>query len=243
MAPESESSQSPEDRESGGDGRRESQAAGDQPAGRGDHVVQEGECILSIAESSGFFWQTIWNDAGNSDLRASRSDPRVLLPGDRVSIPARRLGSASGQTETCHRFRRRGMPAKLRLRFLKAGQPRANQRCVVTVDGQIRELETDADGAVEFAVPATASRGTIEVGTGRERTLHALRLSTLHPHDSVRGVQQRLRNLGLLQGPADGVMGPGTRAALRAFQGAQDLNVSGEMDQPTCSKLKEVHGS
>jgi len=51
------------------------------------HQVQQGECLVSIAESYGFFWETRWNLPANKLIRDTRRDPTVLLPGDVVTIP------------------------------------------------------------------------------------------------------------------------------------------------------------
>lgn len=53
----------------------------------------------------------------------------------------------------------------------------------------------------------------------------------------VRQVQQRLKSRGFDAGPADGRMGPSTRAALREFQRAEDLPVTGRPDRETLSAL------
>ena len=50
-------------------------------------------------------------------------------------------------------------------------------------------------------------------------------------------VQVELMRLGYYKGKIDGKMGPGTKEALRAFQRAQGLAVTGVMDNPTLAKL------
>jgi N-acetylmuramoyl-L-alanine amidase len=84
-----------------------------------DHTVTQGECISSIAERYGLFWETVWNHPNNAELRQQRENPNVLRPGDVVFVPERREKLESGATDTRHRFLKKGVPAKLRLRLLK----------------------------------------------------------------------------------------------------------------------------
>lgn len=88
-----------------------------------DYEVERGDCMSSIAYEHGFFWETLWNDPGNSDLKSRRKDPNVLAEGDTVHIPDLRLKKESGTTERCHRFELKGVPAKLRLRVLEQPEP------------------------------------------------------------------------------------------------------------------------
>ncbi len=53
----------------------------------------------------------------------------------------------------------------------------------------------------------------------------------------VRDVQQALNAKGYQSGPADGVMGPLTRSALRTFQRDEGLEVSGRMTDETLERL------
>ena len=83
------------------------------------HKVSQGECIDSIALAYGFFPSTLWIHESNSELRSLRKDPNILLPGDEVFIPDLQPGEESGATDQRHSFLRKGVPAKLKLRFLK----------------------------------------------------------------------------------------------------------------------------
>ena len=52
-----------------------------------------------------------------------------------------------------------------------------------------------------------------------------------------REVQEALKAKGNDPGPIDGSMGPKSRAALKAFQEANGLKGTGQMDNPTAEKL------
>ena len=92
-----------------------------------EHEITHGDCIDSIALRYGFFPDTLWNHSANADLKQLRKDPNVLFPGDKLVIPDLQLREENGATEKRHRFRRKGVPAKLHLRFLKAKDPPPEQ--------------------------------------------------------------------------------------------------------------------
>lgn len=96
---------------------------GQRSVGQGNYVVKQGECIDSIAFENGFFWETIWNHAENSALKQKRKDPNILLAGDEVFIPDKEEKKESCATEQRHRFRRKGVPAMIRIRLLEEPLP------------------------------------------------------------------------------------------------------------------------
>lgn len=53
----------------------------------------------------------------------------------------------------------------------------------------------------------------------------------------VEAAQRRLAEIGFDPGPVDGIAGPRTRRAIRAFQKANQLRVSGRLDAKTLNKL------
>ncbi len=55
--------------------------------------------------------------------------------------------------------------------------------------------------------------------------------------EEIKKVQEALKAKGHDPGPIDGVMGPKTRAALKAFQKASALKETGELDVQTAEKL------
>lgn len=56
----------------------------------------------------------------------------------------------------------------------------------------------------------------------------------------IKAAQAKLAELGFNPGPADGIMGPNTRAAIKAFQEKGNLPVTGELDDKTTQALKII---
>src|SRR5262249_17842677 len=118
-------------------GNRNGASRAERPVGKGDYVVQSGDCMESIAYEHGFLAKTLWNLPENAELRNHR-EPNVLLPGDRVTIPPIRLREEDRPTDQRHRFRLLGPPCQFRLRFLDdKQQPRSGVPYVLTIDGQV----------------------------------------------------------------------------------------------------------
>ena len=212
-----------------------------QPVGSGDYVVAQGDCISSIAMDSGHFWETIWNDSDNAELKRVRRNANALLPGDRVTVRPIRPKQEPGGTEVRHRFRRRGSPEKLRIRLLDADdEPRASLGYVLEIDGNTREGTTDAGGWLEEPIAPNARAGKLLIRqTGEE---FPLRLGHIDPIDSISGVQARLNNLGFSCGQVDGNFTPQTAAAVRAFQSECGLEATGRLDDETKQRLADKYG-
>jgi peptidoglycan hydrolase-like protein with peptidoglycan-binding domain len=54
---------------------------------------------------------------------------------------------------------------------------------------------------------------------------------------TTRDVQDRLHDQGLYNGPSDGVWGPRTQSAVRAYQAHNNLAVTGQLDEATLHAL------
>jgi hypothetical protein len=61
--------------------------------------------------------------------------------------------------------------------------------------------------------------------------------------EDIKKAQEALKGKGTDPGPADGVMGPQTQKALRAFQSANGLKTSGRLDAETAKALGVEKGS
>lgn len=212
------------------------------PVGAGERVVRQGECVVSIANETGHFWETIWDDAANTELRGARRDPYVLLPGDRVHVPPLRQRTEPGVTETRHRFRKKNQPEVFKVRVRRDGQARGNEPYELDVDGRKKAGVTDAEGKVIEPIAPRARRARLVVGEGEQRQEFDFELGGLDPLDAVSGVQGRLSNLGFDCGPVDGKLGDLTRDALRDYQKKRGLKVTGEVDEATRKRLQEEHG-
>jgi N-acetylmuramoyl-L-alanine amidase len=203
------------------------------------HQVQQGECLVSIAESYGFFWETLWNLPENKAIRDARRDPTVLLPGDVVTIPEKTVKEYVRPTGARHTFRVKNVPAKLNLRLHdEGGEPRANLAYVITIDGVETRGSTDGDGAVHVSIPPQARHGTLVLVESGES--FELNLGNLDPVDTPRGAQARLRQLGAYFGAVDGTMNEEFGRALRAFQSSRGLVPTGELDASTQASLRET---
>jgi hypothetical protein len=206
------------------------------------HTVCAGECMASIAGQYGFFWETLWNHSDNASLKNERKNPNILMEGDRVVVPAKRSKEESAATEARHRFKRKGVPSKFRLRLLAFGQPRANLDYACEIDGQWISGQTDSDGLVSFSVPPGAKKGTLRLGGEGGSEEYEVVFGQLNPISDVSGAQQRLHNLGY-DCEATGTLDDQTRAALACFRADQNLADSDELDEEARNALVQAHGT
>lgn len=207
------------------------------------HQVKQGDCISSIAEENGFFWETVWNHPDNKELKEKRKDPNILMPGDIVTIPEKRPKEVSEPTNQVHKFRLKNSPAKLTLRILKDGEPRAGETFVLTIDGEEKERGTIAsDGNIRISIPPTAQKGELTIGEGEDQEIYELNLGHLDPIDTITGVKARLNNIGFDCGKVNNKIDEQTLKAIKAFQGyINHPNPNGEVDQQTREVLEKLH--
>jgi hypothetical protein len=201
-------------------------------------TVQQGDSIPSIAVENGFFWETIWNHGENAQLKAKRTSPNQLFPGDEVFVPELRRKTESRPVDARHRFKRKGVPAKLRVQLMRLDEPRKNEPYVLDIDGTMIRGTTDGNGKIEQYMPPNAKSVSINLQGGKE--VIKLRIGHLDPIDEISGVQQRLNNLGFNAGSEDGELDDQTRSALKTFQQKHGLDPSGEIDDSTRAKLKSL---
>jgi len=208
-----------------------------------DYTVRQGDCTRSIAFENGFFWETIWNHGANAALKDRRKDPEVLYEGDVVHIPDLRLREEARGTGQSHRFRLKGVPLTFRILLKdRHDEPLADQPYVLAIDGHRFEGTTDASGWLKQRIQPNARSANLVVGKNQQYQF-SLTFGEIDPIDEVSGIQGRLNDLGFDCGPVDGQLNEATRAAIRLFQLAQGLHDTGEPDDTTRNKLKEVFGA
>ena len=203
------------------------------------YIVQQGECINSIAFEAGFFPDTIWNDAANKDLKEKRKDMNVLLPGDIVTIPDKKIKEVSKPPEALHKFKRKGVPKFLRVQFKQMDKALANRPYKIRIDEKETEGSTDGDGWLKHPIPPNAKEAALFL----EGCVYHFDLGCLDPPETISGLQGRLLALGCYEGPVDGIQSERTTSALKAFQRANGLKPSGDADDATRKKLKDQAGA
>jgi N-acetylmuramoyl-L-alanine amidase len=209
------------------------------------HVVRQGECMTQIARRHGFAdFTVVYDHPDNAELRKRRPNPHVLRPGDEVAIPDRELKSVPCATCKTHRFVAKRPTRALRVELQDAsGEPIAGAPFRLAAGGWAQTGKTSATGLVEAKIPIELSELRLELGR-LVRVLHVGHLDPLREtdDDGVPGVQARLANLGWNPGPVDGVVGPRTRRAIRAFQRSCGLRPTGSIDDALLAKLEAEHG-
>jgi hypothetical protein len=208
-----------------------------------DHQVEQGECLSSIADAHGFFWQTLWNHPQNAELKKKRTDPNVLLPGDVVHIPDKRLREERVTTGEVHRFRMKNIPAKLQLQILRDAEPRVGETFVLSIDKvEVQRGTIPASGHIEISMLPQSCQGELIIGEGENAERYILQLGHLDPIDTISGVKARLNSIGFDCGAVNDEMDAVTIEAITAFQAyINHPNPNGVLDAQTRHSLAALH--
>ncbi len=218
------------------------------PVGGGDHLVEAGEGLASIAEANGHFWQYLWDHPDNAALKQARGHAEILLPGDKLTVPPIRPRTQAAAVGQLHRFRRKGVPARLRVVTRDAeGRALASKAYELRTDTDVIHGTTGPDGEVdEFVAPQTREV-TLVVTVDEPGQPHTItwniRMGQVEPAATEEGIAARLENLGYAapQG-APGHDIAELTTAIERFQHDADLDVTGEIDDATSDALVEQHG-
>lgn len=208
-----------------------------------DHIVKQGECFSSIAKEHGFLIKTLWEYSSNAALREKRKNPNVLLPGDKVVIPDMKLSEYDAATEQKHTYQLKADKVKLQLRLLREDKPQARVNYRLQIGGEVMNSQTDGDGWIRTSISAATKTAKLILSpdTSNEEEYELL-IGHLDPLEETAGVIKRLDNLGFLIGSNEN-KDDELKSALAKFQDKNDLPKTGEGDQNTLDKLKQMHGS
>jgi hypothetical protein len=210
------------------------------------HCVHQGETIGGLAKRNGLLPETIWDHSANGELKSKRKNQNVLLPGDWVFIPDKRMKEESGGTEARHRFKVKNPSQTLVLQVIPATRPihsntQKPQRPIpytLLIGNRTIEGETESEGIIRVKnVPPDVDRAILTIFG---RSIQVL-IGHLDPEDEDSGTQGRLHNLGYVRGGTGETSGPQMQAALRTFQSLNNLQVAGETNTETQSKLKDLN--
>ncbi len=210
------------------------------------HVVQPGECLLSLATRYGFAdWQAIFEHPDNSELKEKRKTPSVLHPGDVVSIPEKADKQVEVATGAVHTFKVKLPKAMVRI----ALQVHGSYGYELSVDGERWTGKTDGSAPIEHAISPDARDGELLLWPDTEGNDEAreglqripLLLGHLDPVEEISGIQGVLGNLGHYYGPVDGRESDAMKAAIAAFQAKVGLARTGEIDDALRDKLRAEH--
>jgi len=96
--------------------------------------------------------------------------------------------------------------------------------------------QTDGEGRIHEPIPVDCQSATLSIwpnsDDNRIKKTLPVQIGALDPADTVTGMQQRLKNIGLYQGQVDGEMGPMTHSALKRV-----------LNEPEKPETKELHST
>lgn len=211
------------------------------------HRVKQGECMNSIAKKYGFKqYSRIYDDSANDELRNKRPNPSILFPGDKVKIPEKTKKEESVSADSKHKFKVNGYRTHLRLLIEELdGTAIGGKAYELEIGKDVYEGTVGGDGLIEQEVIADAKKGGLTVWLDDEKQKACcwpLEIGYLDPPETISGAQGRLNNLGFSCGPVDGIEGPLTEAAVKAFREKHSLSETGPLGDETKNKLKDIYG-
>ena len=209
--------------------------------------VKQGDYLTKIANENGFVdYRTIWDHPQNKQLKDKRKNPNVLAPGDELFIPDKAGKDEEAATDQKHTYVAKTSKNMLRLILEDLyGNPIANAKCELQVEGKVFEIVSGADGKIEHEIPATAQNAELVVKEGDTALKNVkldVKIGHLDPVEGESGQKARLSNLGYYLGRLDVDNPAKFRSAVEEFQCDNGLKVDGDCGPKTQAKLKQVHG-
>ncbi|KAF7774759.1 hypothetical protein PMAN_a3334 [Pseudoalteromonas marina] len=214
------------------------------------HTVAQGETLLRIAKQYGYQTsKALYNHPSNAEFKALRPDPNLIYPGDKITIPPKKEKFIPLRTNSINSFVVQNEKEYFRLQVsYDDGDDVTGKRVVLSIGSQTIDTVLQSDGLIEVELNNNdALTGTIDLYLNEGETTPTksfnVQIGNLDPIDTLSGVQGRCNMLGFDCGTVDGVNGAKTKAGVREFQQAQQLQVDGIAGPVTKSRLVYVYGA
>lgn len=218
------------------------------------YVVRAGDYLTAIAYARGLRPGDIWQDSANAGLRQLRGNPEMLAPGDVLYVPVAERKWLPLTVGSTNKFV--ANPPKVEVHVIlndADGKPYAGK--TVHLDPQVTDGDpaTTGDGLLKVLVPVTVKVLTATVAD--DGACFQIRVGNLDPHDVPSGTLSRLRQLGYVGDESrllatdrpylDGIDANDTALsrAVASFQDENGSEVTGEIDDDLCDKIRDQHGS
>jgi hypothetical protein len=212
------------------------------------YVVKPGDYVTKLASQLGFEPEETWNHDKNASLREKRESRDLLAPGDVLYVPDTPPEPLTLTAQSSNRFQATLPRVKTTVTLVKNGEALANEPYVITGAGpEAKKGQSDGDGKIE--IEASVRHDRVHVVLPERGHSFEVMIGHLDPPTVPSGWRQRLRSLGHY-GWHSGMLSDGEvedegaidRMAIEAFQAANEVTVTGEMDEATIAKLKAVFG-
>ncbi|WP_282114718.1 PGRP and LysM peptidoglycan-binding domain-containing protein [Pseudoalteromonas arctica] len=214
------------------------------------HTVAQGETLLRIAKQYGYQTsKALYNHPSNAEFKALRSDPNLIYPGDKITIPPKKEKFIPLRTNSINSFVVQNEKEYFRLQIIhEDGDDITGKRIVITIGSQTIDTVLPSDGLIEVELDENDSlTGQVDLYLKEDQSSPSesftAQVGHLDPIDTLSGVQARCNLLGFDCGTVDGINGSKTKAGVRDFQYEHDLEVDGIAGAKTKAKLQQVFGS
>ena len=210
------------------------------------HIAELNDCFTSIAAMHGFDPESLWNHPANEEIRKKRDSMNILAEGDVVNIPEKPVKWEKMETGNRYTIKKQNLMSKVHIQLLDmSGNKRPNVKYLFSITTRScdvvpdREGTTDSEGfLLEPIPPDTDTVCVIIIDNGCEDR-YDLKVGSLEPFDTLKGKQQRLRNLGF-HCEYEEEEGVTTLEAVKGFQERYGLEVSGKICEETVKRLRKL---
>jgi hypothetical protein len=203
------------------------------------YVVRQGDHVRKLAFRAGAGAEEVWAHEKNKPLKDRRPSMDMLCPGDVVYLPQSPREGVAITAKTKNKLKARVPTMPFKMQIESKGRSVANQPYEIHGAGGSRPINgtTGGEGEIEAELPIWARE--VEVRLTELGMRFTVLVGDLDPIEEQSGVAQRLQNLGYLSdGPASEERLAG---AVRAFQHAAGLGVTGDVDDDTRKALRDAH--